>query len=58
MVRYRFKQNSSLGSSSVSSSRGIVIKVFVCGEVLQPSQPNGFISSAVRLPNHNFTGQA
>ena len=31
---------------------------FVCLEVLQPSQPNGVMSSAVSLPNHTFTGQA
>ena len=30
----------------------------VCVEVLQPSQPNGVISSVVNLPNHIFTGQA
>ena len=32
--------------------------LFVCVEVLQPSQPNGVRSSVVRLPNHTFTGQA
>ena len=32
--------------------------VFVCVEVLWPSQPNGVMSSAVSLPNHTFTGQA
>ena len=32
--------------------------VFVCVEVLQPSQPNGVMSSAVSLHNHTFTGQA
>ena len=32
--------------------------LFVCVEVLWPSQPNGVISSAVSLPNHTFTGQA
>ena len=32
--------------------------LFVCVEVLQPSQPNGFMSNAVSLPNHTFTGQA
>ena len=32
--------------------------VCVCVEVLQPSQPNGVMSSAVSLPNHTFTGQA
>ena len=32
--------------------------LFVCVEVLQPSQPNGVMSGAVSLPNHKFTGQA
>ena len=32
--------------------------LFVCDEVLRPSQPNGVMSSAVSLPNHTFTGQA
>ena len=32
--------------------------VFVCVEVLRPSQPNGVMSSAVSLPNHTFPGQA
>ena len=32
--------------------------LFVCVEVLQPSQPNGVMSSAFSLPNHMFTGQA
>ena len=31
---------------------------FFCVEVLQPSQPNGVMSSAVSLPNRTFTGQA
>ena len=35
-----------------------VLKLFVCVEVLRPSQPNGVMSSAVSLPNHTFTGQA
>ena len=30
--------------------------LFVCVEVLQPSQPSGVMSSTV--PNHTFTGQA
>ena len=34
------------------------IGLFVCVEVLRPSQPNGVISSAVSLPNHTLTGQA
>ena len=32
--------------------------LFVCVEVLRPSQPNGVMSSAVSLPNLTFTGQA
>ena len=32
--------------------------LFVCVEVLRPSQPNGVMSSADSLPNHTFTGQA
>ena len=32
--------------------------LFVCVEVLRPSQPSGVMSSAVGLPNHTFTGQA
>ena len=32
--------------------------LFVCVEVLRPSQPSGVMSSAVNLPNHTFTGQA
>ena len=32
--------------------------LFVCVEVLRPSQPNGVMSSTVSLPNHTFTGQA
>ena len=32
--------------------------LFVCVEVLRPSQPNGVMPSAVSLPNHTFTGQA
>ena len=34
------------------------IDLFVCVEVLRPSQPNGVMLSAVSLPNHTFTGQA
>ena len=32
--------------------------LFVCVEVLRPSQPNEVMSSTVSLPNHTFTGQA
>ena len=32
--------------------------LFVCVEVLRPSQANGVMSIAVSLPNHTCTGQA
>ena len=32
--------------------------MFVCVEFFRPSQPNGVMLSAVRLPSHTFTGQA
>ena len=35
-----------------------IFYLFVCVEVLRPSQPNGVMSSTVSLPNHTFTGQA
>ena len=35
-----------------------ITSLFVCVEVLLPSQPNGVMSSVVSLPNHTFTGQA
>ena len=31
--------------------------MFVCVEVLRPSQPNGFMSKVASLPNYTFTGQ-
>ena len=36
----------------------VLLCLFVCVEVLQPSQPNGVKSSTISLPNHTFTGQA
>ena len=36
----------------------VMYVLFVCVEVLRPSQPNGVMSSVVSLPNHTFTGQA
>ena len=35
-----------------------LVALFVCVEVLRPSQPNGVMLSVVSLPNHTFTGQA
>ena len=32
--------------------------LFVCVEVLWPSQPHGVMLSVDSLPNHSFTGQA
>ena len=37
---------------------GFISVLFVCVEVLWPSQPDGVMSSAVSLPNYTFTGQA
>ena len=34
-----------------------IVTMFVCVEVLWPSQPNGVMLSAVSLPNHTFTEQ-
>ena len=56
----RIKQSDWL---KIRSGCGILIYsawqgLFVCVEVLRPSQPNGVMSSAVSLPNHTFTGQA
>ena len=42
----------------VAGNMTAVRYLFVCVEVLRPSQPNGVMSSAVSLPNHTFTGQA
>ena len=42
----------------VVSVKPIVPCLFVCVEVLWPSQPNGVMLSAVSLPNHTFTRQA
>ena len=35
-----------------------LVGLFVCVEVLWPSQPNWVMSGAVSLPNHTFTGHA
>ena len=32
--------------------------LFICVEVLRPSQPDRVMSSADSLPNHTFTGHA
>ena len=49
--------NSNLGTA-FNYCRSSYNCLFVCVEVLQPSQPNGIMSSANSLPNHTFTGQA
>ena len=42
-----------------STTKGFsALSLFVCVEVLWPSQPSEVMSSAVSLPNHTFTGQA
>ena len=38
--------------------KSCLASLFVCVEVLRPSQTNGVMWSAVSLPNHTFTGQA
>ena len=35
-----------------------LVILFVCVDVLRPSQPNGVMLSMVSLPSHTFTGQA
>ena len=47
-----------MGSCRVQSVYLTTRLLFVCVEVLWPSQPNGVMSSALSLPNHTFTGQA
>ena len=44
-------------NESITTHKSVKV-LFVCVEVLRPSQPNGVMSSAVSLPNHTFTGQA
>ena len=44
-------------NESITPHKSVKV-LFVCVEVLRPSQPNGVMSSAVSLPNHKFTGQA
>ena len=36
----------------------LILSLFVCVEVLRPSQPSGVMSSVVSVPNYRFTGQA
>ena len=58
------KETSSTRPSFPGASHGLLsllvfhMDLFVCVEVLRPSQPIGVMSSAVSLPNHTFTGQA
>ena len=35
-----------------------LVGLFVCVEVLRPSQPIWVMSGVVNLPNHTFTGQS
>ena len=49
----RTSEPPTLGMNGIAS-----ICVFVCVEVLRPSQPNGVMLSVVSLLNHMFTGQA
>ena len=59
-AKRELKANGNNDSSSMGPARASdqFIPMFVCAEVLRPSQPNGVMSSVVSLPNHMFTGQA
>ena len=48
----------SIPDDDLSNYQWIFANLFVCVEVLQPSQPNGVMWSTVSLPSHTFTGQA
>ena len=52
------RQHSFIDINHEIISSVILSLLFVCVEVLRPSQPSGVMSSAVSLPNHTFTGQA
>ena len=55
MIKMKTNQTPFLLEKDLSNESRLL---FVCVEVLRPSQPNGVMSSAVSLPNHTFTGQA
>ena len=54
----RFSHNFKVSSVLEKKICKVFFTIFVCVEVLRPSQPNGVMSSVVSLPNHTFTGQA
>ena len=62
--KYIIKFNTKSHKLLNEAGRGIKIPkesyylLFVCVEVLQPSQHNEVMSSAVNLSNQTFTGQA
>ena len=59
ILDFRLEQFSYFWSTSHPvTSRQVSSQLFVCVEVLRPSQPNGIMLSAVSLPNHTFIGQA
>ena len=47
-----------MGSLSQEANRETLFCLFVCVEVLRPSQPNIVMLNTVSLPYHTFTGQA
>ena len=51
-------KNSSVGCSTYTHTKLYNVCLFVCVEVLQPSQSRAVMSSEVSLPKHTFTGQA
>ena len=58
LLKFMKKANHSIRVAIKASFVSWHICLFVCVEVLRPSQPNGVMSSVVSLPNHTFTGQA
>ena len=57
MVFSRNKKKCQFSGMSILAGQVDFDLLFVCVEVLRPSQPNGVMLSAVSLPNHMFTGQ-
>ena len=56
---FLFRKNICCGYSFVNAIQmDLPTTMFICVEILRPSQLTGFMLSAVSLPNHTFTGQA
>ena len=55
---WRREYNNSYVTFHICRSLLHLESLFVCVEVLRPSQPNGVMSSAVSFPDTHVTGQA